>query len=115
MTEDEISRGPQPHQPLHQGALRSRRRARPRSSRSSPGSPPDRTASDELWKLNRYYDAVDDVDGVEWELHNLSRDPEERTNRAEVAADAEVRRHLEGLLAAQRLAKRRTPQRVNLR
>jgi arylsulfatase A-like enzyme len=69
--------------------------------------------NDELWKLNRYYDVVDVDDGVEWELYNLTVDPEERTNRAGVAADAEICTHLVGVLAAQRLAKRRTPQRVN--
>jgi hypothetical protein len=67
----------------------------------------------ELWKLNRYYDVVDADDGVEWELYNLTADPEERSNRAHVAADAEVRTHLTGVLASQRLIKRRSPQRVN--
>jgi arylsulfatase A-like enzyme len=67
----------------------------------------------ELWKLNRYYEAVDRDDGVEWELYNLTTDPEERTNRAGTAADAEVCTHLVGVLASQRLVKRRLPQRVN--
>ena len=68
---------------------------------------------DELWKLNRYYDRVEIDDGAEWELYNLSRDPEERTNLAASTTDAGVRAHLTGELAAQRLAKRRTPHRVN--
>lgn len=67
----------------------------------------------ELWKLNRYYDDVASDDGVEWELYNLTLDPEERRNRAHVPADAEVCTHLVGVLAAQRLAKRRVPRRVN--
>ena len=42
----------------------------------------------ELWKLNHYYDVDPDApspddDEVVWELHNLTRDPEERENVAD--------------------------------
>ena len=36
----------------------------------------------ELWKLTRYFAEIDDDSGCEWELHNLSRDPEEREDLA---------------------------------
>lgn len=88
----------------------------------------------ELWKLNRFYDRLDPdrpegdgpyddgdpdfdrTDGPEgdpghapdqWELHNLSLDPEERTNRAE--SDREVADLLRQVLDHQRTTKRLTP------
>ena len=69
----------------------------------------------ELWKLNHYYERLDDWyadHGVapdpfaapaaepSWELHNLTRDPEERTNLAGQAGDEQSR--LQTLLEAQR-------------
>jgi len=78
----------------------------------------------ELWKLNRYYDelAPDGGDAGEageggtpiesqWELHNLTTDPEERTDRA--AADPAVTDRLRALLDAERSTKRRTPTHVD--
>ena len=59
--------------------------------------PPVTEGQTELWKLNHYYERLDDwyaAQGVapnpflppaaepEWELHNLTADPEERHNRA---------------------------------
>ena len=71
----------------------------------------------ELWKLNRYYDVIDDSSEVasQWELHNLTRDPEERTN---LAADAEVAAalgELRNVLETTRTCMRRTPRYVNSR
>ena len=71
----------------------------------------------ELWKCNRYYDTIDDSSDVpsEWELHNLTVDPEERTNRAEDADAAGVLAQLRTVLDDTRDAMRRTPQHVNPR
>ena len=56
----------------------------------------------ELWKLNHYYERLDEFDQAHglptnpfapppaeaaWELHNLTADPEERRNRATDAPD----------------------------
>ena len=76
----------------------------------------------ELWKLNHYYDRLDDwyaERGVapnpfvgpsadsEWELHNLTTDPEERHNLSTSAGD--VRSSMCSVLDAERDAKRRIP------
>ena len=76
----------------------------------------------ELWKLNHYYERLDDFDeahGVPvnpfaapaaepaWELHNLTSDPEERVNRAE--GDPDARRTMVALLDEERESKRRVP------
>lgn len=76
----------------------------------------------ELWKLNRYYERLDDwyADrGVApnpflgpaaepaYELHNLTTDPEERTNLADARAD--VRSRMESVLEVERDAKRLIP------
>ena len=76
----------------------------------------------ELWKLNHYYERLDEFDqahGVPanpfaappaepaWELHNLTLDPQERDNRFE--SEPETRRTLLGLLDAEREAKRLMP------
>ena len=81
--------------------------------------------SEELWKLNHYYERLDDwrpepgiasdsaVPGAEpfWELHNLTQDPEERHN---VAGDErEAFADLEKLLTTERDAKRRLPSHRN--
>jgi len=78
--------------------------------------------SAELWKLNHYYERLDDWyadHGVaknpflapaaepDWELHNLTLDPEERHNQA--GAQAAVRSQLQTLLEAEREEKRRLP------
>lgn len=113
MTEDEISRGLNHVNRFTQKPYESvTGPAKVESVIARVGSGPD--AAGELWKLNRYYETVDDDEGVEWELYNLTLDPEERTNLAAAAAADEVRAHLVGVLATQRLAKRRTPRRVNV-
>lgn len=66
----------------------------------------------ELWKLNHYYARVDDPDAEEpvpseWELHNLSVDPEERRNLGG-AAIPQID-EMQHLLVAARAAYRRTP------
>jgi arylsulfatase A-like enzyme len=78
---------------------------------------PDGTS--ELWKLNHYYDHLDgwpmtrppsmagDRSAPEFELHNLSRDPEERTNLA--SSDASAFASMGAILAAERDAKRLLP------
>jgi arylsulfatase A-like enzyme len=78
--------------------------------------------SGELWKLNHYYDRLDDWHadrGFEpgpfaapaaepsWEVHNLTQDPEERINLADGASDERSR--LVSLLEAQREEKRLLP------
>ena len=76
----------------------------------------------ELWKLNHYYERLDDwytSQGIvpnpflgpaaapEWELHNLTIDPEERDNRA--LTDPAVALSMRSVLDAERDAKRRIP------
>jgi arylsulfatase A-like enzyme len=90
------------------------------------------TASDDaaaggaaVWKLNHYYERLDEFDRAHglpanpfaappaepaWELHNLTADPEERHNRATDADAAGVLRDLQRVLDEQREAKRRLPQ-----
>jgi arylsulfatase A-like enzyme len=76
----------------------------------------------ELWKLNHYYERLDDwyaAQGLptnpflapaaepEWELHNLTVDPEERHNRA--SDDPETVSTMRSVLAAERDTKRLIP------
>ena len=76
----------------------------------------------ELWKLNHYYQRLDDwyaAQGVapnpflgpaaesDWELHNLTVDPEERHNRA--SDDPEAASSMRSVLESERDAKRRIP------
>ena len=78
--------------------------------------------SDELWKLNHYYERLDDwneAHGIPknpfaaapadpiFELHNLTADPEERTNR--VGRDNGPLSRMQSLLDTEREAKRRLP------
>ena len=80
----------------------------------------------ELWKLNHYYENLDEWNAEHgiagdpkapkaadpfWEMHNLTRDPEERHNLA--ADNVDVRGQLRTLLDAQREAKRKLPQHRN--
>ena len=80
----------------------------------------------ELWKLNHYYERLDDWNadhGVAakpiaapaaepvFELHNLTVDPEERRNRVDDAKDA--LRQMQTMLDTQRDAKRHLPQHRN--
>ena len=77
---------------------------------------------DELWKVNHYYERIDDwyaAHGVApnpflapaaeplYELHNLSRDPEERTNLAD--SDPGTLSRMRSVLEEQREAKRLLP------
>ena len=83
---------------------------------------------DELWKLNHYYDRLPDWEesrGIpqvpfapppadpQWELHNLTVDPEERTNLAGTAGRAAAFSRLQTVLERTRHDVRRTPQHVN--
>jgi hypothetical protein len=76
----------------------------------------------ELWKLNHYYERLDDWykgQGVapnpflpaavepQWELHNLTVDPEERHNRAD--DDAAAVSVMKSVLETERDAKRLIP------
>ena len=76
----------------------------------------------ELWKLNHYYERLDDwyaAQGIapnpflapaaepEWELHNLTADPEERHNRA--FDDPAAASSMKSVLETERDAKRRIP------
>ena len=78
--------------------------------------------SQELWKLNHYYERLDDwyaAQGVapnpflpsaaepEWELHNLTVDPDERRNRAK--ASPETVSTMQSVLESQRDVKRLIP------
>lgn len=77
--------------------------------------------AEELWKLNHYYERLDDwhaergmatstagpAADPEWELHNLTADPEERHNRADDAPEA--RQRMLTVLEAQRDEKRLLP------
>jgi arylsulfatase A-like enzyme len=83
----------------------------------------------ELWKLNHYYERLvdwEEAHGVaaasgsepadaEWELHNLTVDPEERANRIGDADAAPVLAQLRTVLDDTRESMRRTPQHVNPR
>ena len=84
--------------------------------------PTGEEGSDELWKLNHYYERLDDWNEAHgilrnpfagpaatpvFELHNLTADPEERHNRASDADDA--LRQMQTILDAQRDAKRNLP------
>ena len=76
----------------------------------------------ELWKLNHYYERLDEWDAAhglapnpfaepaavpEFELHNLSADPEERRNQVDSAPDVLSQMH--SILEAQRESKRLLP------
>jgi hypothetical protein len=84
--------------------------------------PTGEDGADELWKLNHYYERLDDwyaAKGVapnpflgpaaepSYELHNLTSDPEERQNRASDQPD--VLSRMRSVLDAERDAKRLIP------
>ena len=84
--------------------------------------PTGQDGGDELWKLNHYYERLDDwneAHGIKknpfagpaaepfYELHNLTADPEERHNRADDAK--ETLREMRTVLDTQRDAKRNLP------
>jgi arylsulfatase A-like enzyme len=125
LTEDQISRG------LRQANILSGKSFEPLSPPSCIESviaplPTGEGGAEELWKLNHYYERLDEWHadhGVApnpfaapaaepvWELHNLTLDPEERHNRSADAADALSR--LQSLLDAEREEKRLLPSLVN--
>ncbi len=84
--------------------------------------PTGQGGAEELWKLNHYYERIDEwyaAQGLppnpfasppaepEWELHNLTVDPEERHNRA--SDDPATASSMRSVLESQRDAKRRIP------
>jgi hypothetical protein len=84
--------------------------------------PTGEDGADEIWKLNHYYERLDEWNAERgfapnpfaapaaepaWELHNLSTDPEERHNLAEEVTDAHSKMH--AVLEAQRDEKRLVP------
>jgi arylsulfatase A-like enzyme len=88
--------------------------------------PTGHDGAEELWKLNHYYERLDDWNDAHgipknpfvapaaepiFEMHNLSADPEERHNRVDDAPDTLSR--LKTILDAQREAKRRVPMHRN--
>jgi arylsulfatase A-like enzyme len=126
MTEDRISSG------LNQKALLS-------GEAYEPVATPDRIESVlarqptgaggalELWKCSQYYDRLDDWERAhglpenpfappavesQWELYNLTVDPEERTNL--VADDAAALTRMQGVLATTRDQMRRLPAHRNV-
>ena len=121
MTEDDMSRG------LNQTNLLSGKPFDPVAYPSHVESvvailPTGDDGDSELWKLNHYYERLDDwnadhgipknpfagpaVDPI-FELHNLTRDPEERHNR--VGSDPDALSQLTSILDSQREAKRVLP------
>jgi hypothetical protein len=125
MTEDDVSRG------LHDHNLLTGVPFRPIDPVSKVESvvttlPTGAGGVDELWKLNHYYERIDDwyaAHGVApnpfaapagepfFELHNLTRDPEERTNLADV--EPATRSRMQTVLDQEREAKRLLPRRRN--
>ena len=80
--------------------------------------------STELWKLNHYYERLDDWNAEHgmapapfaapaaepaWELHNLTADPEERRNRAADGDAADALSRMRTVLDQQREEKRLLP------
>jgi arylsulfatase A-like enzyme len=106
MTEDQISKGlrvtnrftGEPYEPVHA----------PANVESVIAVLPD---DGHLWKLNRYYDRLGDATSSQWELHDLTADPEERHDLAR--AGHPNRPRLEQILAQEREHKRRVPQARN--
>jgi arylsulfatase A-like enzyme len=86
------------------------------------GLPTGPDGATELWKLNHYYERLDEWNAehgmptagaagpaaeAAWELHNLTADPDERTNRVDDAAEALSR--MKSVLEEQREEKRLVP------
>jgi arylsulfatase A-like enzyme len=121
MTEDDMSRG------LHQTNLLSGKPFDPVDNPCRVESviatlPTGNDGAGELWKLNHYYERLDDWNDAHgiannpfagpaaeplFELHNLTVDPEERHNRVDQDRDALSR--LQSNLDSEREAKRRVP------
>ena len=125
MTEDDFSRGSNNTNPISGASFEPVRY--PSNVESVVAMLP--TGADgglETWKLNHYYERLDDWNAEHgrmpapntppaaeslWELHNLTADPEERHNVAE--DDLDSRHRMEALLIEQRDEKRRLPQHRN--
>jgi hypothetical protein len=110
MTEDEISRGLRttnrftgaPYEPV----------PAPCKVESVVSTSPGHDGDAHLWKLNRYYeDVVEDVGPEEWELHDLTADPEERHDLAS-EGHAQLA-PLRAILAETRARSRRVPLAAN--
>jgi arylsulfatase A-like enzyme len=71
--------------------------------------PTGASGAPELWKLNHYHDGDVHTDAAEWELHNLTADPEERTNLAGDDGSSPVLGDLRRLLESERESKRLLP------
>ncbi len=67
----------------------------------------------EVWKLNHTYDRLPEPRQSQWELHNLTADPEERSNLAAAGAPEAVLSQLRAELERVRADVRRTPGHVN--
>ena len=108
--------GPAPDEPVHRRAVRSRWGSRARSSRSSCASRRATPARPSCGSATTTTTASTTRPSEEsqWELHNLTADPEERTNLAgrHRRGDA-CRAELRTVLDDTRDAMRRTPQHVN--
>jgi hypothetical protein len=123
MTEDDVSRG------LSQSSVIS---GEPFESAPGPAKvesviavlPGANGGAGELWKLNHYYDRLDEWHAAHgivpnpfaspaadplFELHNLSQDPEERLNLAAAATPPPELWQLQSLLESQRDEKRLLP------
>ena len=72
MTEDDVTSGQSQTQRAHRRAVRARWPRPPASSRSSPRLPTGADGAAELWKLNHYYERLD-----EWNAeHGMAPDPD---------------------------------------
>ena len=125
MTEDDFTRGSNNTNPMTGAAFEPvRYPSKVESVVASLPTGQDGTA--ELWKLNHYYERLDEWNAEHgvvadpkapkaadplWEMHNLTRDPEERDNLAE--SDIEVRGKLRTIMDEQRDAKRKLPMHRN--
>ena len=84
--------------------------------------PTRKDGGEELWKLNHYYERLDDWNGAHgiaknpfaepaadsvFEMHNLTTDPQERHNRAD--HDHDTLHQVQSVLDAQRDSKRKLP------
>jgi arylsulfatase A-like enzyme len=139
MTEDDVGRGlsrlgmvsgqeydPVPYPSHVESVITSLPTASRRADSADVGA--GESAGAELWKLNHYYERLDDFDRAHglpahpfaappaesaWELHNLTADPEERRNRATDPEAAGVLGELQRVLDEQREMKRRLPRMRN--